>query len=102
MDSTGVNVVIDSGFPMLDVLLPQIGIFVIIPLLAMFKKLGLSKVLPTATWCAILCQGTVFGLRYFVMPELGGLAAMQIGFALAGTTLVAHRTMTWMMDKAKK
>lgn len=102
MDSTAVNVVIDSGFPMLDILLPQIGVFVIIPLLMVFKRLGLSKILPTATWCAMLCQLAVFGLRYFWMPEIEGLAAMQIGFALTGTTLVAHRTMTWAMGKAKK
>ena len=98
MDSTGVNVVIDSGFPILDVLLPQIGVFIIIPLLVMFKKFGFSKILPTPTWCVILCQGTVFGLRHFLMPEISGLAAMQIGFALTGTTLVAHRT----IEKTKK
>lgn len=101
MDSTAVNVVIDSGFPLLDVLLPQIGIFIIIPILAAFKKFGFANILPIATWCCLLCQGTVFGLRYFWMPEIEALSAMQIGFALTGTTLVAHRTYNWGMDKLK-
>lgn len=100
MDST--TIVIDSGVAAFDSFLPQIAIFVIIPLLAALQKwTWWDTTIPSTISAAALCQGAAFAVAHWLAPDATAIQTVQTGFAMTGSVLVAHRTMLWAMPKAK-
>lgn len=100
MDST--TIVIDSGVQVFDAFLPQIAIFVIIPLLAALQKWQWwDKAIPSTISAAAMCQGATFLVANWLAPEATTVQVIQTGFAMTGSVLVAHRAMTWAIPKAK-
>lgn len=100
MDST--TVVINSGVQAFDMFLPQIAIFVIIPLLAVLQKwTWWDNAVPSTISAAALCQGAAFAVAHWLAPEATAIQTVQTGFAMTGSVVVAHRAMIWALPKAK-
>lgn len=100
MDST--TIVVNSGVAAFDSFLPQIAIFVIIPVLAALQKWTWWDVtIPSTISAAALCQGAAFAVAHWLAPEATAIQTVQTGFAMTGSVLVAHRTIVWAMPKAK-
>lgn len=100
MDST--TIVINSGVQAFDSFLPQIAIFIIIPLLALLQKwTWWDETIPSTITAAGMCQGAAFIVAHFLAPDATAIQTVQTGFAMTGSVLVAHRTMVWALPKAK-
>ena len=97
MDST--TIVIDSGVAAFDSFLPQIALFVIIPLLAFLKKFNWS--IPTPIMAVVICQAATFAVAHWLAPDATAIQCIQTGFAMTGSVLVAHRAVVCAIPKSK-
>ena len=93
---------LETGIEIFDLILPQIGIFLIIPLLGVIKRTVLSKWFKPVVWAGWLSIAATWAVSALWVPEATVVQIFQTAAAMTGSAVFVHAISSQGKEVAKK
>lgn len=84
------SIELQTGIEIFDLILPQIGIFFVIPLLGLIKRTVLAKWFKPVVWAGWLSIAATWAVSALWVPDATVVQIFQTAAAMTGSSVFVH------------